>query len=313
MSLVLFVGIVSYGINEQVRTSVSELQPSDGIDVSDIDLKRAGLEFEGYWNPAGAFIATQVSEEPETLRPKLRGTIMAVDPVQRTFTMYGIAVKVTPGTDGDLDRNGAETLLDFAQLAVGKRAEVSCKIDETTHEWTASKVELRDVKPSNKVKGMVKPGDLDGIPPETVFLDKLQIVLQPIQESGPETAFGRIEHGTRMLRALQKFRAEAHKAVGHRTAMPSDSAARQQAALEMDREAAQFEQVLADASSSKALPTMVPTGDSWLHLLDLNQRVPQLQQLVKAMHGHVVAGDHHVALDFLSDQVEPFLDRELVP
>ena len=311
VSLVLFVGIVSYGVNEQVRAGVTRLQPSDGVDVSGIDLTRSGLEFEGYWNSAGAFIATQVSEMPETLRPKLRGRIQAIDPAARTMTMYGVRLLVTARTEGDPDRSGAETPFDFNRLATGHRAEVSCKIDEATHQWTATKIELRDVKPSDKVKGMVVPGDLDGTPPETVFLDTLQIVLQPVQENGPETAFGRIEHGTRMLRALQKFRAEAHKAVSSQAF--SEQTEGMSAALEMDREAAKFEQILTDASSPTASSSAVPSDDIRGHLQGMLGRVPQLQHLVKSMHEHLVAGSHHLALDFLSEEVEPFLDLELIP
>ena len=45
VSLVLFVGIASYSINQQVRTNVSDLQPSDRVDISGIDWKRLGVEF----------------------------------------------------------------------------------------------------------------------------------------------------------------------------------------------------------------------------------------------------------------------------
>lgn len=312
VSLVLFVGIASYGINEQVRKSVSELQPSDRVDISGIDLKRSGVEFEGYWNSPGAFIATQVSEAPEQRSPKLRGRIQSVAVERRTFAMYGIPIRVTPGTDGDPDRNGKGTLLDFAKLAVGGRAEVSCKVDEATGEWTATKVELENVKSSDKVKGMITAVDIDGQAPETVEIHGLMIVLQPMQEGGPETAFGRIEHGTRMLRALQKFRAAAHAAVGTHSDDVTKPWLNQSAALEMDREAAMFEQVLNDASGGQKNPAVVPMGDSLRHLLHLAERVPRLQELVRDMHRRLDAGDQSRALDYLSGEVEPFLDNELL-
>lgn len=312
VSLVLFVGIASYGINEQVRKSVSELQPSDRVDISGIDLKRSGAEFEGYWNSPGAFIATQVSEAPEQRNPKLRGRIQALSPEKRTFTMYGIPIRVTPGTDGDPDRNGKGTLLDFSRLAVGVRAEVSCKIDEASGEWTATKVELENVKSSDKVKGMITAVDIDGQAPETVEIHGLLIVLQPMQEGGPETAFGRIEHGTRMLRALQKFRAAAHAAVGPHSDNLGQPWLNQSAALEMDREAAMFEQVLNDASSGQRNPAIVPMGDSLRLLQQLGERVARLQGLVRDLHRRFDAGDQAKALDFLSGDVEPFLDNELL-
>lgn len=313
VGLVLFVGIVSYSINEQVRQNVSDLQPTDGVDISGVDLRHSGLEFKGYWNPAGAFVATEMSEEPGRRQPSLRGRISAVDVEKKTFTMYGIEIRVTDGTDGDKDKNGNDTLLDIRTLAPGMRAEVSCKIDEATHQWSADHVELRDVKNSDKVKGMVTVVDLDGVAPEIVEIHGLQIVLQPVRESGPETALARIEHGTRMLRALQKFRAAAHLAVGSRMTADSADSDRQAAAIDMDREAAQFERLLADSGGDRENPAAIPGGESLGHLKRMAQRVPRLQSLVGAMHKHVVGGDQAVALDFLSDEVEPFLDQELVP
>jgi PAS domain S-box-containing protein len=312
VSLVLFVGIASYSINEQVRTSVSDLQPSDRVDISGIDWKRLGVEFEGYWNSPGAFIATQVSEVPELKYPKLRGRIQSVAPDVKSFTMYGLSIRLTPGTDGDPDRSGKDVPLDPKKLAAGLRAEVSCKVDDVTHEWTATKVELENVKSSDKVKGMITADYSDGQAPETVEIHGLQIVLQPVEESGPETAFGRIEHGTRMLRALQKFRAAAHTAVGPHSDASDKSWLNQSAALEMDREAAMFEQVLADADSGGKNPMVVPMGDSLRHLQQLGERVPRLQELVRDMHRRFDAGNQSEALDFLSGTVEPFLDGELL-
>ncbi len=323
VSLVLFVGIASYGINEQVRKSVSELQPSDRVDISGIDLKRSGVEFEGYWNSPGAFIATQVSEAPEQRSPKLRGRIQSVAADRRGFSMYGILIRVTQGTDGDPDRNGKGTLLDHARLAVGVRAEVSCKVDEATGEWTATKVELENVKSSDKVKGMITAVDIDGQAPETVEIHGLRIVLQPMQEGGPETAFGRIEHGTRMLQALQKFRAAAHAAVGPHSDDKAKPWLNQSAAVEMDREAARFEEELNDprkgqnaaANAAKQRqddPTVVPMGASLQHLLKLAERVPRLQAFVRDMHRCLDAGDQAHALEFLSADIEPFLDNELL-
>ena len=312
VSLVLFVGIASFSINEQVRSSVSDLQPSDRVDISGIDLQRSGVEFEGYWNSPGAFIATQVSEVPDQRHPKLRGRIQAISAEPKGFTMYGMPIRVTAGTDGDPDRSGKGTLLDFSRLAVGVRAEVSCKVDEATQEWTATKVELEGVKSSDKVKGMITAIDLDGQAPESVEIHGLQIVLQPVQESGPENAFGRIEHGTLMLQALQKFRAAAHTAVGPHSDDAGKPWLNQSAALEMDREAALFEQVLADSSVGSRDATVAPMGESVRLMQQLGERVPRLQSLVRDLHRRFEGGDHTEALEFLSGTVEPFLDAELL-
>ena len=63
------------------------------VDISGIDWKRLGVEFEGYWNSPGAFIATQVSEVPELKYPKLRGRIQSVAPDAKSFTMYGLSIR----------------------------------------------------------------------------------------------------------------------------------------------------------------------------------------------------------------------------
>ncbi len=314
VGLVLFVGIVSYGINEQVRRNVSELQPADRVDLSGIDIQRSSVEFEGFWNPAGAFVATQLTEEPEPRRPQLRGRIQAVSPQDRTITMYGIRIQVSERTEGDRTMNGLPGVADLSALSVGKRVEVTCKVDESTGAWSATKLELQNVKSSDKVKGMITTLHLDGQPPESCEIHGITIILQAVQESGPETAFGRIEHGTRMLRALQRCRAAAHRAVDMESGLGRGGELDQSAALEMDREAAAFEQVLADASSpSSRNKAAVPGGESLDHLLELNRRVPRLQELVALMHNRVDAGDQPQAAEFLNVQVEPYLDHELMP
>ncbi|MGE3171349.1 MAG: sensor histidine kinase [Planctomycetota bacterium] len=320
VGLVLFVGFVSYGVNEQVRTDVAELRPTKLVDVSGVDFERQGLEFEGYWNPAGAFVATQVTEEPEPLRPKLRGELQAVSAAERTVTMYGRVIRITDGTDGDEDDTGHRLPLDFGELQPGRRAEISCRVDETSGEWSASKIELRNVKSSDKVKGMVRPVDLDGVPPESVDMAGLTIVVQAIKENGPENAFTRIEHATEMLRALQKCRAAAHEALVLFDADPdpdADPAERQQlmtaAAVEMDREAARFEQILADARYGGGNPSAVPSGDFRNYLGTLRANVPGLVGYIREMQALVQRGRSEQALQYLSAQMEPYLDHELLP
>lgn len=314
VGLVLFVGVVSYGVNEQVHSSVDRLRPSERIDVSGIDFERQGLEFEGYWNPAGAFIATQVTPEPAELRPKLRGPILEVKSDPRAIVMYGRTILVTPDTRGDEGAGGRDKPLVFAALQPGVRAEASCAVDAATGVWTARQIELTDIKSSNKVKGMVTKAELDGEAPEVVEIHGLRIVLQAIKESGPESALGRIEQATAMLAALQKCRATAHAAVDFgrpETEPPLTDTA--EAARDMDREAARFQQQLADARSAGADPTMVPAGQFVQYLDDMARNVGTLQQHIRELQQRIASGDRTEALQYLSSELEPCLDDELLP
>jgi len=314
VGLVLFVGVVSYGINQQVRSNVDELRPSDRVDITGIDIERQGLEFEGYWNPAGAFIATQVTAEPEPLKPKLRGPIQDVSSKDKTFTMYGRTIHVTADTDGeDSPGGGRPKPLDFAALERGVRAEVSCKVEDGR--WIARQIQLNDIKSSNKVKGMVTRLEQDGVPPERAWIHDLEIVLQPVKESGPESAFGRIEHGTEMLRALQKFRAEAHHAVDlhAESDAQADVSARAEAAREMERQAARFEQQLLEARRAGRDPATVPAQEFLNYLDSMMKNVGELMQHVRQLEQLIRDGTPANALNYLSDDLEGFLDAKLLP
>src|SRR5262245_2030292 len=314
VGLVLFVGVVSYGINQQVRSNVDELRPGDRVDISGIDTERQGLEFEGYWNPAGAFIATQVTAEPEPLKPKLRGPIQDVSAKDRTITMYGRTIQITDDTDGDDSPGGARPKpLDFKALDRGVRAEVSCKVENG--QWIARQIQLNDIKSSNKVKGMVTRLEQDGVPPERAWIHDLEIVLQPVKESGPESAFGRIEHGTEMLRALQKFRAEAHHAVDlhAESDAQADIAARPEAAPEMERQAARFEQQLLDARRAGSDPAMIPAQEFLNYLDSMTRNVGVLMRHVRELQQLIHDGPPARALNYLSDDLEGYLDAALLP
>ena len=85
-----------------------------------VDLAKVGLEIEGYYNPSGSFVATDVEITPTTQRPRLRGEIQGVDPVARTITLYGVQIHVAEDTaSADEDRN-----IEFTELQAGARIEV---------------------------------------------------------------------------------------------------------------------------------------------------------------------------------------------
>jgi len=74
-------------------------------------------------------------------------------------------------------------------------------------------VQLDDVKPSDKIKGTATVAEIDGVPPETIEIHKLRVVLEPQTERGTASALSRIAQATRMLEALQDCRAAAHVSV----------------------------------------------------------------------------------------------------
>ncbi|MSR63597.1 MAG: PAS domain S-box protein [Planctomycetes bacterium] len=205
VTLVLFVGVASYRINRQVHTQVDELRSSDVIDLRRQDLSTVGLEFEGFWNPNGSFVANDVEVLPAAARPSLRGSVKTVDSASRTFTLYGRTIEVTDDSESADDKGEP---VPFEELAPGKRVEVTCKI--VGERWIADRVYLKKVKNSDKVKGTVTRAELDGRAPESVEIHGLMIVLEPQTSGGPESALGRIGKATRMISVLQLCLTAAH-------------------------------------------------------------------------------------------------------
>jgi len=198
-SLVLFVGGASLAINRRVHSRVVELRSSNVIDLRRVDLTTVGLEFEGFWNPAGSFVATDVEVLPPTDRPRLRGEIQGADPERRTITVFGRRILVPESCEwGD----APEEPVPIEELRPGHRVEVTCKVG--AHGWEADKLYLRKVKSSDKVKGTVTASDLDGIAPDSVEIQGLVVALEPVTSEGPESALGHMEQATQMILALQQ-------------------------------------------------------------------------------------------------------------
>lgn len=199
VSLVLFVGIASYRINQQVRTRVAELRSSDVIDLRRVDFARVGLEFEGYWNPAGSFVATDVEVLPAPAQPNFRGEVQAVDPRAGTLTLYGQVLHLTEKSESaDVD----DEPVPLASILPGQRAEVSGSFEGGR--WLVNKVSLEKVKAKNRVKGTVTDAELDGTAPDWVAIGGLRVLVAPATSGGPESALGRIERATQMIRLLHQ-------------------------------------------------------------------------------------------------------------
>jgi len=209
VALVLFVGLASYANHHQIHRRVAALRSSDLIDLRTVDLDNTGLEVEGYWNPGGSFVATDIELHPPNPRPRLRGLVQSVDAPSRTFVMYGVEIHVDEHTEvGEVD----DERLDFDELAVGARAEARCKVRDGR--WIATKVYLRDVKGKDKVEGIATGHELDGEEPESIEIHGLTVLLEPDSSSGPMSALGRIEKATQMIIVLRECQAAAEELTG---------------------------------------------------------------------------------------------------
>jgi two-component sensor histidine kinase/HAMP domain-containing protein len=316
VALILFVGVASFTINQQVRSQVAELRSSDVLDLRSVDLASVGIEVEGYWNPSGSFVATDVEVMPTVQRPRLRGAIQAVDAGARTITVYGMPVHVAEGTEsGDDEKRD----VDFASLASGQRVEVQCTVVEGGR-WEARKIQQRDVKASDKIKGTATASELDGLAPETVEIHGLLIVVQPATAGGPESALGRIEKANQMILALQECRAAAHDLV-HGTRAPERNGADDQAsepealapAAERLTQAAQEFGRIVQQSHSEGDDPRVTASPSYLRpLRALAKEQPALDEHV-ALLGELARSDSSPAAEELDEVFDPFLEEELMP
>jgi len=132
--------------------------------------KVPALEIKGEWDADNSvFIAERIEELPRERRPKFRGEIQKIDSKNETITIYGILIEIDDETQFS-DSEG-----DFKALKVGQQVEVSCKVRDNG--WEASKIKLKDIKKSDKIKGTVTRISVDGEPPDTLEIHDLKIIL----------------------------------------------------------------------------------------------------------------------------------------
>lgn len=140
----------------------------------ELDYKNVpALEFKGYWDTTGIFVATDIEELPQPRQPKVRGEIQQIDLKNGTVTMYGVPIEIYERTQflGMTDEEASSN-----PLKVGQRVEISCKIDEDGT-WKARKIKTKDIKSSDKIKGSITRVSVDGNPPDTVEINGLKILL----------------------------------------------------------------------------------------------------------------------------------------
>ncbi len=149
------------------------------------------VEIKGDWdNDNGVFITSDIEELPQPRRPKLRGTLQGVDSKKKTITMYGIGIEIDDETQFPDGENGPMTISDLKE---GQWLEVSCKVkDDGT--WEARKINHKNIKKSNKIKGTLTGISVDGNSPDTLEIHGLKIILnRETDVNYPGSSFHRIE------------------------------------------------------------------------------------------------------------------------
>jgi len=208
VALIAVVAIAAFQINHSVRREVSDLQARVGVDLVGLDLSTLGLEIEGYWDPAGTFVANEVEVFPGARKPKLRGTIQAADPAAGTFTMYGRVIALRP----DTELRTSDDASPFEVLLPGRRAEVTC--DAIGGQWSAELVDLRNVKASDKLKATATSWEIDGEIPESLEIHGLHVTLAMSRDESPGSALRQVRLATRLTLLLYECRAVAHELLG---------------------------------------------------------------------------------------------------
>lgn len=308
VSLILFVGVVTYRINEDVRNDVAGLRASNFKDLRGQDLSQIGLEIEGYWNNNGTFMATKVTQEPIPRRPQLRGAIQSVASATRVIRIYGVDVQVVDATES-ADESGAK--VDFNQLRVNARVELACRIDEQGR-WIAVRIQQKNVKLSDKVKGTATGQSSDGETPAFIEIQGLKVMLEAQAERSPDSALARIDSGTQMMRVLQDCRTAAHAYVAatKRTdTLPTDTEPpiNGPESKRVDDAAVSFQRILQSARSGNQKES-AQSGD-------FQQQFEELEKLAKELDLHTDAlkdarGEGLMAARaYLDERFEPFLDR----
>jgi len=130
-------------------------------------------EIKGRCEKDGGFRAEEIELLPDSRRPKLRGTIDAVDTTTRAISVLGQWISVTSSTQF-LD--AADSVVHFSLLRPKGRVEVSCRID-SAGKWTARHLRIQNVKQSDKIKGTITRAAYDGHSPDTLVIEALRIIV----------------------------------------------------------------------------------------------------------------------------------------
>ncbi len=136
-----------------------KLNPSVGI----------GVEFKGKMNETGLFIASDIEPLARPRSPKLRGEITRWNDQEGVVEIFGQAIALDDKTDFTDSARG--------DLVSGKRAQISCRVDEETGAWIAKSISIANIKASDKIKGTITQMWVDGVAPDTLSIDGFLVIL----------------------------------------------------------------------------------------------------------------------------------------
>jgi len=128
-----------------------------------------GIEVEGFMNDQGQFEATDIEPLANPRRLKLRGELTIVDSATGTVVMLGRRIVI----DDETEIEG--TLL--SKLKPGRRGEIKVKVSLESGVWTARSLVTGDVKGSDKIKGTITDMSVDGVAPDTLFIEGFPVLL----------------------------------------------------------------------------------------------------------------------------------------
>ncbi|MGH8004617.1 MAG: alginate export family protein [Limisphaerales bacterium] len=132
-----------------------------------------GVEVSGKWESKGIFVARSVEKLAEARRPKLRGAIEQLNAADSTIVMFGMKIRVSAKTLFPARGTGSGG---FGTLKPGMRVEVTCNVSASGF-WEADKLDLNEIKPSDKIKGAITRLAFDNNPPDTIEISGLKILV----------------------------------------------------------------------------------------------------------------------------------------
>ncbi|MFO0983167.1 MAG: histidine kinase dimerization/phosphoacceptor domain -containing protein [Planctomycetota bacterium] len=319
------VGLVSYQLNRRIQSDVGRLDRTREVSLDSPAVVGRALSIEGRWQD-GEFVAERVERLAANRRPKLRGALASVELDPPAITLYGQHIGITAETQYD---DGADPSRARRELQPGARVEVSCKI-EPDGSWTARKIEQRNVKKSDKVKGMITavlPGTGAG---RTLHIDGLSIHAPPqLSVHIPRGPLYRLQCATQMSLAVQECLTAANELLKERyrgnelTARGELDVSDRHGMVIKDVKdrivdgCTGFAQYLAesrDAEAAERLPVGEPSARSERlasYLAPLEDRRLELEQrvgqFVKLSDTDLEAAERH-----LKEALEPFLRTEVM-
>lgn len=126
-----------------------------------------GVEVEGEMTRGGFLTAADFELLAKPRAPKLRGEVTDVGSDGTWIVMFGQRIAVTSDTEFKVGGPG--------DLRAGRRLEVKVKVRDGA--WFARTIEGGDIKDSNKVKATITDMSLDGVAPDTLYLEGLPVLL----------------------------------------------------------------------------------------------------------------------------------------